>query len=93
MNSRFFHATTSVRKRRNSITTLHNAEGQWCTISAEMDGFISNYFSKLFTSDGCQNDEILYCVETKVTTEQNNLLLEPFSASEFKPTLFRNASG
>ena len=53
-----------------------------------MDGFISNYFSKLFTSDGCQNDEILDCVETKVTAEQNDLLVEPFSASEAKLTLF-----
>ena len=54
MNSRFFHATATTRKRRNYITTLRNAQGYWCTTSADIDGLISDYFSKLFTSDGCQ---------------------------------------
>lgn len=70
MNSRFFHATATTRKRRNYITTLRNTQGYWCTTSADIDGLISDYFSKLFTSDGCQNVESLDCVEIKVFYEQ-----------------------
>lgn len=66
MNSHFFHATALTRKRRNFILNLRNAQGQWSTTLAEIDGLISDYFSNLFTTDGCQNDEVLNCVEIKV---------------------------
>lgn len=88
MNYRFFHTTASTRKRMNSITTLQNAQRGWCTTSAEIDGLIYDYFSNLFTTDGCQNDEVLNCVETKITEEQNELLLAPFTASKVKAALF-----
>ena len=29
MNSRFFHATTSARKQKNSLDRLRNSQGQW----------------------------------------------------------------
>lgn len=89
MNSHFFHTMPSTRKRRNSISTLRNAQGQSCTTSAEIDALIYDYFSKLFIVDGCQNDEVLNCVKTKITYEQNELLLEPFSTGDVKAALFK----
>lgn len=88
MNSRFFHTMPSARKRSNSISTLRNAQGQSCSTSAKIDALIYNYFSKLFTIDGCQNDEVLNCVKTKITDEQNELLLKPFSIGDVKVGLF-----
>lgn len=63
MNSRYFHAVASARKRKNSFTSLRKANGQWCTSSEEMEDLIYNYFSHLFATDGGHNME---CVEKRI---------------------------
>lgn len=78
----------SAQKRRNYVGALCNSQGQWISNSNDIDTEIIEYFQNLFKSDGCNTAEILRCVETKVTSEQNNLLLAPFSAIKVKEALF-----
>lgn len=88
MNSRYFHVVASARKHKNSFTYLRNAHGQWCTSSKEIEDLISNYFSHLFATEGGYNIEVLDCVETKVTDDQNSVLLAPFTENDVKGAIF-----
>ncbi|KAJ8624647.1 hypothetical protein MRB53_033177 [Persea americana] len=88
MNSRYFHMTASARKRKNTFVKLHSNQGHWCSTPDEIDSMIVEYFRNLFTSGGYQSEELLNCVEMKVTSEQNSMLMAPFSAIEVKEALF-----
>lgn len=88
MNSRFFRATTSVRKHRNSLKRLCNSQGHWCSNHDEIDGMIVEYFSTLFKTKGCSSADVLACVKTSITEDQNMTLLAPFSTIEIKDALF-----
>ncbi|KAH9670971.1 reverse transcriptase domain-containing protein [Citrus sinensis] len=87
-NTHYFHASASTRKRQNSFGNLRNNQGDWCTNVEEVDEVIINYFHNLFQSNGCNSAEVIHCVETKITNEQNSMLLTPFSATDVKEALF-----
>lgn len=87
-NTHFFHASASTRKRQNSFGNLRKKQGVWCTKSDEVDDLIVDYFQSLFQSDGSNSAEVIQCVETRITNEQNSMLLQPFSATEVKEALF-----
>lgn len=87
-NTRYFHASASTRKQRNSLGAIRNSQGQWISSSTEIDSEIVAHFDNLFKSNGYGTADMLRCVETQVTTEQNSLLLAPFSGVEVKDALF-----
>ena len=49
---------------------------------------IIDYSQNLFQSNGCNSAKVIHCVESKITNEQNSMLLTPFSATEVKEALF-----
>ena len=49
---------------------------------------IVEYFSLLYKTEGCSSEDVLACIESSITEDQNTMLLAPFSASEVKDTLF-----
>ncbi|KAL4341873.1 hypothetical protein GQ457_08G009200 [Hibiscus cannabinus] len=51
-NTRFFHASTMARRRRNFIVGLQLEDGQWCTDQDTLKLRAIDYFTKLFTSSG-----------------------------------------
>ncbi|KAK6160424.1 hypothetical protein DH2020_003805 [Rehmannia glutinosa] len=53
-----------------------------------LDGHITDYFSELFTSQGTAVEGIISCVHKKITSEQNEVLMEPFKEEEIKRALF-----
>ena len=77
MNSRFFHATTSKKKKKNTIEKLRNHQGMWCSNPSEIDALIVEYFQNLFSSESCICEPVLACVETSITALHNQLLLKP----------------
>ena len=70
------------------IRRLRNNSGQWCTNSAEVNSLLVEYFSNLYHSEGNASEDILACVATKITAEQNQELLEPFTATDVRDALF-----
>ncbi|KAH9754586.1 reverse transcriptase domain-containing protein [Citrus sinensis] len=88
MNSRFFHATTSKKMKKNTIEKLQNNQGMWCSNPSEIDALIIEYFQNLFSSGGCICELVLACVEARITPLHNQLLLEPFTALDVKEALF-----
>ncbi|KAH9697393.1 reverse transcriptase domain-containing protein [Citrus sinensis] len=87
-NTRYFHALASTRKRKNSFRSLRNNQGEWCSNSDEVDALIIDYFKNLFTSGGCNTAEVTQCVDTRITSEHNSMLLAFFSATEVKEAVF-----
>lgn len=81
-NTKFFHAQASERKRRNALSKLKD-EGGGVVEGKHLKNFIANQYQKLFLSTaGSQDDEVLDCVQAKVTQEMNDNLAAPFSSDE-----------
>lgn len=49
-NTRFFHLTTVIHRKRNSITQILNSENQWLSSRREIGQEFESYFRQLFTS-------------------------------------------
>ncbi|KAH9802749.1 reverse transcriptase domain-containing protein [Citrus sinensis] len=76
MNSRYFHAMASARKKQNTIEKLRNAQGQWCTTPEDISEIIHKYFTHIFSS------------ERGSCAAQNHSLMEPFSPADVREAIF-----
>lgn len=56
MNTKFFHLSTLIRRRRNMIDCLMNNNGEWVSNKEELIGMAVNYYSKLFSDDAFSGD-------------------------------------
>uniref|UniRef100_A0A803NWR9 Reverse transcriptase n=1 Tax=Cannabis sativa TaxID=3483 RepID=A0A803NWR9_CANSA len=50
-NSKFFHSSTMIRRRRNYIWALQDSHGTYWEDKSRISGIINDYFKNLFTSD------------------------------------------
>lgn len=81
-NSRFFHAYASERKRRSRIKKLKD-DGGGVVEGGSLKHFIANQYQTLFVSSAGGNmEEVLSCVQSRVTREKNELLMAPFTGDE-----------
>ncbi|XP_060969468.1 uncharacterized protein LOC133036755 [Cannabis sativa] len=88
-NSKYFHASASSRRRRNSIQRLKDANGVWVDWNGSLPSVMVDYFSSLFTANAVHDDVVLQCVPSAVTSEHNNRLLEPVTDEEVRRALFQ----
>ena len=47
-NSKFFHLSTIVRRRKNKLEGLKNEDGSWAASTDDMKEFVVFYFQNLF---------------------------------------------
>ncbi|MCH79483.1 RNA-directed DNA polymerase (Reverse transcriptase) [Trifolium medium] len=88
MNSKFFHASASARKRRNTIKKLHDNSGNWITFHDDLCTHIHDYFSNIFSALRGDHFPITSCVQAVVSAEDNSILTQPFLEQEFKEAIF-----
>ncbi|XP_060974042.1 uncharacterized protein LOC115695103 [Cannabis sativa] len=88
-NSKYFHASTTARRRRNSIQKLKDSAGVWVNWKGRLPSVMVEYFSTLFTATAVADNEVIQCVPSAVTSEHNNRLLEPVSDDEVRHALFQ----
>jgi len=89
-NTKFFHARTTSRRKKNEIKGLENKDGVWCTEKAELTRIISDFYSDLFSSSNpVINDDDISGLSSRVSAEQNSMLTAPFSAEEIRVALFQ----
>lgn len=50
-NTKFFHMTTNVRRRRNRIQALQNEMGDWFVQEEEIRGLIVSHFKQIYGED------------------------------------------
>lgn len=58
-NTRYFHLSTSNRRRVNTLSKLRDAHGNWCDWDTGLPNVIADYFTDLFQSKGCDSEAIL----------------------------------
>ncbi|CAA0810912.1 DNAse I-like superfamily protein, partial [Striga hermonthica] len=88
-NTKFFHAFTLQRRKLNAITRLINNQGKVLSSQKDLEKHISDFYSGLFSSEGCWGgDSILPLIPRSITTEMNNALLRPVEKEEVKSCLF-----
>ncbi|KAM6568954.1 hypothetical protein CsatB_016939 [Cannabis sativa] len=89
-NSKYFHATATARRRRNSIQKLQNSAGTWVDWQGGLSSVVEDYFSQLFSSTAAaSNTDIYQYISASVTADQNAKLLEPVSDVEIRRALFQ----
>jgi len=89
-NTKFFHLRASQRKRRNKITKLKKADGQFTEVEREMSEMAMLFYQKLYTTEGTIGMErVLDTIPSKVTTGMNSQLLRPYTKEEVKAALFQ----
>lgn len=85
MNTKFFHQTATSRKKANTLKGLETSTGVWVTEQRDMEEEVHSYFETLFApNDNVDHiDEVMDCVISRITREENDYLCADFSADEF----------
>lgn len=67
---------------------IRNEAGEWKEGDEEVEKVMRNYFIDLFTLvNTCNMHQVLEVVEPRVTTEMDDLLLQPYTEAEIKKAL------
>lgn len=88
-NSKYFHASASVRRRTNHIHKLKNGEGDWVDWDNGLAEHITQHFSYLFTPAQSNCHDVVDCIEKLVKEEQNADLLRNVTEEEVKHAFFK----
>ncbi|WCJ18876.1 RNA-directed DNA polymerase (reverse transcriptase)-related family protein [Euphorbia peplus] len=88
LNSKFFHAAATNRRKKNSLERLKNDAGEWCSWSSGLDSLIRSYFTQLFSSESCVMDRVLENVMPKLDTAACANLSSIFTREEVKEAVF-----
>jgi hypothetical protein len=81
-NTKFFHAQASERKRKNYVEKLVD-DGGAVVVGKHLKMFIANQYQQLFMSAaGDHMEEVLECVQSRVSHAMNEGLIAPFSNEE-----------
>ena len=82
-NTKFFHATTSQRRRRNKIVGIQGANGIWQENQEDIESTILEYFETIFKIDHpSQFGVSLGAIDQRVTRDMNESLVADFKAEE-----------
>lgn len=89
-NSKFFHLSTIIRRRRTNIDAIKLEDGQWITNSNSIRKLFYNNFKEHFKEEPTYfpthlNHLILPCI----TKDKNHELIKIPTLEEFKSTLFQ----
>ncbi|XP_074337470.1 uncharacterized protein LOC141674663 [Apium graveolens] len=87
-NSKFFHLATKKRRKANQINFLNNNNGERVQWDSGLEETMTGYFSHLFTATYTEWERVISCVRSKVTTEQNMMMLAEVEEKEVKAALF-----
>ena len=89
LNSRFFHSMASIRKKTNRIIRLKDTDGVWRDDGDEICDIALSYFTELFSFCDCEYDPAIACVKPAILSDDNEMLLAPFTIEEFCSALFQ----
>ena len=82
-NTKFFHGTTTQRKRRNFIKGLRDNSGVWQTKEGVISQVLVDFYAGLFTTSNTHYlESILEGVQEVVTWEMNTKLTGPYTREE-----------
>ncbi|XP_024195708.1 uncharacterized protein LOC112198837 [Rosa chinensis] len=91
-NSAYFHRRACNRRSKNLIRGLKDEQNQWQTDPREVQRLLLSYFSRVFSTEGCDLEALAQIIEAtpvKVTPEMNSDLLKPYLEKEMKAAIFQ----
>jgi hypothetical protein len=88
LNTKLFHTSTLIKRRRNNISSLKLPYGAWTSDRATIGSCFTNHFSSLFsTSSLVINDDLLNLFDSFISTIENLALCAIPSEYEIFTTL------
>lgn len=87
-NSRYFHTATKNRRKSNQIERLLDNQGNIVEWGSGLEQTVENYFKDLFKASNTNWDKVTNQVQSKVTTDQNAMLLAEVTEKVVKEALF-----
>jgi hypothetical protein len=82
-NTKFYHAYVNQKRRANIIEQIMDMNGRQCSTDCEIKKASVNYFGEIFsTSYPNYIDRCLEGLTMKVSTDMNNMLLQPCTYEE-----------
>lgn len=88
-NTRFFHFSTVIRRRRNAIDAIKSDNGEWLMDKADIKEFFVSKFNELFIEEPISFPSNLKdLISPSITPLQNEDLCLIRSPREIKDTIF-----
>ncbi|GAU50464.1 hypothetical protein TSUD_240620 [Trifolium subterraneum] len=79
LNTRFFHAATTSRKKVNRIVSLVNSDGVRYTEPDDLCNIARNYFTDIFQKQNSPVTLVLEVINQSISDDDNALLTTPFT--------------
>lgn len=90
LNTRYFHLSTIIRRRRNNIEMLKTGEGGWITERDQIGNHVVDFFQKLYDSSSwAVEGRIADLIHPVVTKEDNADLCALPTMKEIKDAIFQ----
>ncbi|CAA7036501.1 unnamed protein product [Microthlaspi erraticum] len=88
-NTRFFHTSTIIRRRKNRIDMLRNEAGEWTTDEKEMESLAIAYFKRLYSMEDVEEvvDKLPSDGFEQLTAGEKQHLEKDFVASEVESAI------
>ncbi|XP_040940062.1 uncharacterized protein [Gossypium hirsutum] len=84
-NSKFFHGSTTAKRKFNLIKGLMNDIGEWVEDEKGIEATISGYFKNVFTTSDKDNSTVIFeNVRMSITNDMNEKLLQVFTMEEIR---------
>uniref|UniRef100_A0A2N9HY11 ABC-2 type transporter transmembrane domain-containing protein n=1 Tax=Fagus sylvatica TaxID=28930 RepID=A0A2N9HY11_FAGSY len=88
-NSKFFHISTIIQRKKNTIEALKSDQGSWITEAKEIKKHLSSKFNELFKEDEVEFPADLHNLITpNISVEDNDDLCKIPSTEEINAALF-----
>ncbi|CAL9005467.1 unnamed protein product, partial [Prunus brigantina] len=88
-NTKFFHLTTIIRRRRNKIERLKNNEGVWVEEAQDIKGLAMAYFEQFFSQEIVEHSDLtLPKLFPVIDSTDLELLEKEVDMAEIKRSLF-----
>ena len=89
-NSKFFHLSTIIQRRNNSIDAIKANDGSWIHYPKQIQELFGNYFVNLFKEEDISfPDHLEHLILPCITKDENKTLKQIPSLNEIKSTLFQ----
>ena len=88
-NTRYFHLSTVIRRKRNRIETLQHNNGNWCFDQDVIKQNVQEYWYSLFQDQdpGSTGNQLLHEAFPRMSDNEFEVLNRPFAACEVKYAL------
>lgn len=86
-NTRYFHGTTVVRRRKSTIDSLQDAEGNWISEPKALGNMVTDYYKKLFTDSGSFEPFCISGCFPRLDDDWKNEISRPVTDEEIRSTI------